>query len=144
MPGSRSGPANTVASWRDTILLGVLADDNLGNVLGAAGDVNGDGYADVIAGSTEADNGQANEGRASSTSAPPTRPGCARSAISAIESNTAGAALGTALAAAGDVNGDGFGGLRAWRRPASGGPTTGPCSSTTAGRAGRTARRTGP
>jgi hypothetical protein len=71
-----------------------------------AGDVNGDGYSDVIIGAPDYDNGQTDEGRAfvyrgSSTG------------ITAVawttESDQASAQLGTSVAGGGDVNGDGYG-----------------------------------
>jgi hypothetical protein len=71
-----------------------------------AGDVNGDGFSDVIVGASQYDNGQDQEGRAfvflGSAS------GLATSAAWTAESNQAGAIFGTAVATAGDVNGDGF------------------------------------
>src|SRR4030095_13375966 len=41
------------------------ADAHVGSSIAGAGDVNGDGYADVIVGAPEYDNGQNNEGRVS-------------------------------------------------------------------------------
>jgi len=71
-----------------------------------AGDVNGDGYADLIAGARYYDKGQTNEGAAfmyqgSSAGLNPVP-------ISVLESNQGDAWLGSAVAPAGDVNGDGF------------------------------------
>jgi hypothetical protein len=76
-----------------------------GFAVGTAGDVNGDGYADVIVGADSYDNGQTNEGRAfiylgSADGAP--------SAPLTVESNAGGFLLGVGAATAGDVNGDGF------------------------------------
>src|SRR5207249_180283 len=72
-----------------------------------AGDVNGDGYSDVIVGAPLYDNGQTDEGRVfvflGSAS------GLATSAAWTAESNQASAQFGASVAAAGDVNGDGFG-----------------------------------
>jgi len=71
-----------------------------------AGDVNGDGYADLIAGARYYDKGQVNEGAAfiyqGSTEGLNPLP------ISAIESNQGDAWMGSAVASGGDVNGDGF------------------------------------
>ena len=77
-----------------------------GEALGPAGDVNGDGYADVIIGSHVFDNGQTDEGRAyvyhGSSSGLGTAPAWT------AEGNQVGAVFGQAVGTAGDVNGDGF------------------------------------
>ena len=79
---------------------------HFGYSVGAAGDVNGDGYADVVVGSSEYDNGEADEGRtfvyygsASGLSATPDR---------TAESDQPGAEFGISVGTAGDVNGDGY------------------------------------
>jgi len=71
-----------------------------------AGDVNGDGYSDIIAGAQFYDNGQIDEGRVyayygSSSGLPSV-------ANWTAESNQAGAAYGIMVSTAGDVNGDGY------------------------------------
>jgi hypothetical protein len=78
----------------------------LGSSVGNAGDVNGDGYADAIVGAPGASNGQAGEGiayvhygGAAGLSMPPSV---------TLEANTAGAAYGSSVGSAGDVNGDGY------------------------------------
>ncbi len=72
----------------------------------SAGDVNGDGYSDVIVGSPNFSNGQTSEGRAfvfyGSAS------GLSLSFNWTAESDQANALFGQSVAAAGDVNGDGF------------------------------------
>jgi hypothetical protein len=77
-----------------------------GGSAGTAGDVNGDGYADVIVGAREFTNGQTNEGRAyvylGSSS------GLAMAAAWTVESDQASALLGNSVGTAGDVNGDGY------------------------------------
>jgi MYXO-CTERM domain-containing protein len=108
IPGSAGGPAITNATLADTILLGASAGDNLGFVVGGAGDVNGDGYADVIAAAPGVINPQSAEGRASLYLGSAETTGLRAVSDRGIESNTAGAGLGTVTAAAGDVNGDGF------------------------------------
>jgi len=100
--GSASGLSLT-ANW--------TAESNqeggsLGNSVAGAGDVNGDGYADVIVGARGYDNGEANEGRAfvyhGSAS------GLSEAANWTAESNQAYAYLGNSVSTAGDVNGDGY------------------------------------
>jgi hypothetical protein len=72
----------------------------------SAGDVNGDGFSDVIVGAWEFDNGETDEGRAfvyhGSASGLSTTPNWT------AESNQAVAQFGYSVASAGDVNGDGF------------------------------------
>ena len=78
----------------------------LGNSVSSAGDVNGDGYADVIVGAPNLDNGQTDEGRAyvyhGSAS------GLSATAAWTAESDQANAQFGSSVASVGDVNGDGF------------------------------------
>jgi hypothetical protein len=87
------------------------ADTEFGYAVGTAGDVNGDGYADVVVGAPSYDNGQAGEGRAfvwhgSSAGLGPN--GTPTNADWSAESDQAGALFGLSLGAAGDVNGDGY------------------------------------
>ena len=87
------------------------ASANLGTSVAAAGDVNGDGYADVIVGAPNYDAGQTNEGAAfvflgsasGIASGNPSTPGVAQ-----LESNQANSYFGVSVAGAGDVNGDGY------------------------------------
>ncbi|MCE7063334.1 FG-GAP-like repeat-containing protein [Dyadobacter sp. CY343] len=82
------------------------AEAQFGYSVASAGDVNGDGYADVIVGAMFYDNGQSNEGAAFVY--PGSQTSIAETAISTLESNQAGAQLGSNVASAGDVNGDGY------------------------------------
>ena len=100
--GSASG-LSTTANW--------TAESNqasayFGYSVATAGDVNGDGYADVIVGAPNYDNGQTDEGRAfvyhGSAS------GLSATANWTAESNQASAYFGYSVATAGDVNGDGY------------------------------------
>ncbi|MBK9148020.1 MAG: FG-GAP repeat protein [Flavobacteriales bacterium] len=100
--GSLAGPASS-PSW---INEGNQAGARYGHSLAGAGDVNGDGYSDVIIGAPQYDNGEVDEGRAyvylGSAS------GVALPASWTTESNQTGAQLGYSVASAGDVNGDAF------------------------------------
>jgi len=100
--GSASGIGTAIATQIESN----QASAQLGWFVAPAGDVNGDGYSDVIAGSILFDNGQADEGGAfvfhgSST-------GLSTSVTTQLECNQAGAEFGLTVASAGDVNGDGY------------------------------------
>ncbi|MEW6219083.1 MAG: integrin alpha, partial [Thermodesulfobacteriota bacterium] len=79
---------------------------SLGSSVAMAGDVNSDGYSDVIVGAFGFDNGQTDEGRAFLYLGGPA--GLAASPAWTAESNQVGAQLGWSVATAGDVNGDGY------------------------------------
>lgn len=88
---------------------GLLFESNKANaglgVVSGAGDINGDGFSDFVAGAGGYTNGQAKEGAlyifyGNATGVSPTPV--------IIEGNAAGAGLGTNAYGAGDVNGDGF------------------------------------
>ncbi|MDP2323750.1 MAG: FG-GAP-like repeat-containing protein [Gammaproteobacteria bacterium] len=82
------------------------AGANLGAAVGTAGDVNGDGYSDVVVGASGFDNGQLDEGRALVFLGRPG--GLAPTPAWTAESNEPGAGFGSSVASAGDVNGDGY------------------------------------
>jgi len=99
--GSQSGPAPNPA-WS---ALGDQSDAFFGVSVASAGDVNGDGYSDVIVGAPLYDNGQLDEGRVyvylgSGSGLAPTPAWVA-------ESDLLGDQLGWSVSSAGDVNGDG-------------------------------------
>jgi hypothetical protein len=100
--GSSSGLLATPSWQADS---GQGAASFAGCVAGA-GDVNGDGYSDVIVGASLFDNGEANEGRAYLYLGSATGLGASPAWID--ESDEAGAWFGFSVAGAGDVNGDGF------------------------------------
>ena len=77
-----------------------------GDAVAGAGDVNGDGFADILIGADNYSNGQANEGRAAVYLG--SAAGAASAPVWIGESNQAAAAYGFAVAAAGDINGDGY------------------------------------
>ncbi|HEX6853300.1 MAG TPA: FG-GAP-like repeat-containing protein [Candidatus Polarisedimenticolaceae bacterium] len=101
-----SGDGLTTASLDDIVLSGATVDTDFGWSVASAGDVNGDGFSDVIVGAEGYDNGQTDEGGAfvylGSGGGLPTSPNAT------LQSNQAGALFGWAVAGAGDVNGDGY------------------------------------
>ncbi|MBL0180900.1 MAG: FG-GAP repeat protein [Chitinophagaceae bacterium] len=99
--GSATGINTTAAAMVESN----LANASLGSSVANAGDLNGDGYSDIIVGAYTYTNGQANEGAifiyyGSAAGINTT--------ATVIESNLAGAILGFSVASAGDVNGDGY------------------------------------
>jgi len=100
--GSATGLATSPA-W---VTEGNQVEAYFGFSVATAGDVNGDGYADVIVGATEYDNDQSNEGRAFVYCGSPS--GLGASPAWTVESNQTGSLFGHSVAPAGDVDGDGF------------------------------------
>jgi FG-GAP repeat. len=100
--GSATG-LSTTPSWTAE---SNQAGAQFGNSVASAGDVNGDGFSDVIVGAPEFDSPEANEGRVFVYHGSAT--GLSTSANWTAESNQAGAQFGNSVASAGDVNGDGF------------------------------------
>jgi hypothetical protein len=82
------------------------ADANFGISVAAAGDVNGDGYSDVIVGAQDYDNVEDGEGRVFAYHG--SAAGLGVIPAWTAESNQADARFGVSVAAAGDVNGDGY------------------------------------
>jgi fibrillarin-like rRNA methylase len=100
--GSPSGPS-TSPSWTAE---GNQAFANFGRSVASAGDVDKDGYDDVVVGAYYYDNGENNEGsvflyRGSSS-------GLSSSPSWIGEGNQAGAWFGSSVSSAGDVNNDGY------------------------------------
>ena len=79
---------------------------HLGYSVGSAGDVNGDGYSDLLVGAPDADSGERDEGSAYLFLGSPA--GLARSPAWTLEGDQSGAQLGFCVASAGDINGDGY------------------------------------
>jgi hypothetical protein len=100
--GSAAG-LSTTADWTAE---SNQAEASFGVSAGTAGDVNGDGYADVIVGAYHYDNGQENEGRAFVYYG--SAVGLSTTADWTAESNQAEASFGVSVGTAGDVNGDGY------------------------------------
>ncbi len=98
--GADGTPVN--ADWN----MFAFVDSRFGDSVSGAGDVNGDGYADVVVGAPLYTNGQPNEGWFGIYTG--SAGGLSLLPPWFVESNNAGAMLGDAVATAGDVNGDGF------------------------------------
>jgi len=100
------GSAAGLGSAPDWMAESDQAYSNYGLAAGAAGDLNGDGYDDVIVGAFTYDGGETDEGRAyvyyGSASGLSPAPGWI------AESDQAGSSFGYAVSAAGDVNADGY------------------------------------
>ena len=101
--GSTAGPEET-AAWT---MIGDQWVENFGVSVASAGDVNGDGFADVIVGALFYDDGETDEGAAflflGSSS------GLETSASWTTDGDDNSVGFGKSVASAGDVNGDGFG-----------------------------------
>ncbi len=100
------GPSmDTVA---DATLVGEAGNDLFGAAVGTAGDVNGDGRADVIVGAYGNDAGGTSAGRAYVLDlGPPPAAACASPLV--MPGAAAGDRKGLSVASAGDLNGDGYG-----------------------------------
>jgi hypothetical protein len=108
--GSASGIADGNPATAAAQLESDQADARLGVSVSGAGDVNGDGYADVIVGADIYDAGQNKEGAAFVFlgSASGIADGNPATAAAQLESNQAGSFMGVSVSGAGDVNGDGY------------------------------------
>ena len=108
--GSSSGISDSGPAGADQVLTGQQANAWFGCSVASAGDVNGDGYGDVIVGALQFTNGEANKGGAFLFHGSPSGlvGSDPASAQTQLESNQTGAEFGAAVAGAGDVNGDGF------------------------------------
>lgn len=90
----------------DWLADGNQASGEFGLSVSAAGDVNGDGYDDLIVGAAYYDNGQTDEGRVSVYYG--SAFGLSATPDWTAESDQSTAYFGSSVSAAGDVNGDGF------------------------------------
>ena len=102
-PGAAPSGNPTNSAWR---VAGGRAEAAFGWTVNGAGDVNGDGFADVAIGAPAWSNGEVHEGQARVYLG--SADGLAITAAWTKESNVAAAYYGNALSSAGDVNGDGY------------------------------------
>ena len=100
--GSASGLSVT-SNWNSNVSQFVA---QFGYSVSTAGDINGDGYSDIVIGAPAYDNGQTNEGRAFVYNGSST--GLSLTQSWTAESNQANSGFGTSVSTAGDVNGDGY------------------------------------
>ncbi len=108
--GSATGIANGTPATAQTRLVSEQAGAQMGISVDGAGDVNGDGYADVVVGADHFDAGESDEGEAfvfmgSASGIADANPATAHARL---ESNQSGAWMGVNVSGAGDVNGDGY------------------------------------
>jgi len=100
------GSAGGLSTSPDWSAEGNQAEAFFGRSVDGAGDVNNDGFADVIVGASEYTNGQTDEGRAFVYLG--SAAGLNGTAVWTGEPNQARAYFGISVAGAGDVNGDNF------------------------------------
>ncbi|MCJ7489550.1 MAG: FG-GAP-like repeat-containing protein [Thermoplasmata archaeon] len=100
--GSASGLSST-PSWT---VDGIFSDSWFGRSVASAGDVNGDGYDDVVVGAPGYDHGEAAEGCAYLYLG--SALGLSATYSWTVEGNKIAAQFGVSVASAGDVNDDGF------------------------------------
>ena len=100
--GSSTGVSITAAA----ILEGKQINARMGFSVSTAGDVNGDGFSDIIVGANLYDDTESNEGAAFVFHG--SAAGINPVAAAMVQSNQAAAQMGYSVACAGDVNGDGY------------------------------------
>ncbi|MCC6744778.1 MAG: FG-GAP repeat protein [Acidobacteria bacterium] len=108
--GGPSGIANGDETSAAATLQSDVADAHFGSSVAIAGDVNGDGYDDVVIGAEGFADGELNEGAAFVFHGGPTGVGngTMATADAFLQSNQTQATFGSSVAGAGDVNGDGY------------------------------------
>lgn len=95
----------------DTLIESNGGSARLGYSVSSAGDVNGDGYADIIVGAPRFDAGEPAEGASfifHGSASGIVANGSPLNAATQLESNQADARMGRSVSGAGDVNGDGY------------------------------------
>ena len=103
--GKNSGSARVFSGFDGSVLFtfnGDSADDRFGTSVSGAGDVDGDGFADLIVGAFRDDNNGTDSGSARVLS------GFDGSVLHTFDGDSAGDIFGFSVSGAGDVDGDGF------------------------------------
>ncbi|MFU8771389.1 MAG: integrin alpha [Anaerolineales bacterium] len=100
------GSAGGLGADPDWIVGGSQQGASFGDAVAGVGDVNGDGFADVIVGASQYTDGQSNEGAAFVYHGSPT--GLSAAPDWQFQSDQIAARFGYAVAGAGDINGDGY------------------------------------
>ncbi len=102
-------PTSGPLSGADAKLLGTAADDEAGYSVAGGGDVNADGYADMLIGAPAADGGGTNHGAVYLFLGGTSRASGLVSAADSVFYGTAVSGAGDAVSAAGDADADGYG-----------------------------------
>jgi hypothetical protein len=100
------GSGTGLSPTANAVLEGDQPDAKFGSAVGTAGDVNGDGYSDVVVGAPDYDNGQTNEGGVFLYYG--SESGLATNAVWSAESDQDHAQFGNSVGTAGDVDHDGY------------------------------------
>ncbi len=104
--GNPSGSSSLAAA--DAVLTGVAAGDYAGYAVSSAGDVNGDGYDDVMVGAYGADDGSSGGGVVYIFWGPVAGSASLSSAETIVLGDSASGRLGISVASAGDIDQDGL------------------------------------
>ncbi|MCF0070618.1 FG-GAP-like repeat-containing protein [Dyadobacter sp. CY261] len=100
------GSATGISTTATIVLEGNLAAAQFGFSVSGAGDVNKDGFSDIIVGAPKYTHGEVEEGAAFVFYG--SGAGLSQSSVTILERDQASASLGYSVSTAGDVNGDGF------------------------------------
>ncbi|WP_166444639.1 FG-GAP-like repeat-containing protein [Dyadobacter bucti] len=102
------GSAAGIATGGGTVIQGIQTAAEFGNAVSKAGDVNGDGYGDIIVGAFHSENNSNTLDEGGVFVYHGSKTGIETVSKALLELNITGAWLGYSVSDAGDVNGDGF------------------------------------